>query len=366
MENTQSPFDRKFFTPEEATHRDKKIIWIKFPKDFTLLKMLKTVAKCKWSHSQKSWYVTDNNFNRDLFGLEKRIVGKDVLLKIHGNNLAQFQKYQNQLILKGFSPNTIRVYSLEFAQLLYTLKSFSVQNLTKEKLQSYFLYCHKELNISENQIHSRMNAVKFYFEKVLHQDKMFFDIPRPKKPLLLPKALNTAEITKLISVTHNPKHKLILQLCYGMGLRVSEIVNIKIEHVDSKTMKVLIAHGKGKKDRYVNLPQSILLDLRLYYKAFAPKVYLFEGQAGGQYAIRSAQSVFKISMNKARIKKTVGIHSLRHSYATHLLEFGTDISLIQKLLGHNDIKTTLQYTQVSDRTISNVKSPLDHLQSPKS
>ena len=366
MENTQSSFDRKFFTPEVAIHHDKKIIWIKFPKDFTLLKMLKTVAKCKWSHSQKSWYVTDNNFNRDLFGLEKRIVGKDVLLKIHGNNLAQFQKYQNQLILKGFSPNTIRVYSLEFAQLLYTLKSFSVQNLTKEKLQSYFLYCHKELNISENQIHSRMNAVKFYFEKVLHQDKMFFDIPRPKKPLLLPKALNTAEITKLISVTHNPKHKLILQLCYGMGLRVSEIVNIKIEHVDSKTMKVLIAHGKGKKDRYVNLPQSILLDLRLYYKAFAPKVYLFEGQAGGQYAIRSAQSVFKISMNKARIKKSVGIHSLRHSYATHLLEFGTDISLIQKLLGHNDIKTTLQYTQVSDRTISNVKSPLDHLQSPKS
>ena len=128
--------------------------------------------------------------------------------------------------------------------LLYILAAFPVEDLTKEKLQSYFLYCHKELKLSENQIHSRMNAVKFYFEKVLHQDKIFFDIPRPKKPLLLPKALNTEEIKKLIAATDNPKHKLILQLCYGMGLRVSEIVNIKIEHVDSKTMKVLVARGK--------------------------------------------------------------------------------------------------------------------------
>ena len=361
MENTQPVFDKKYFAPAEATHRDKKIIWIKFPKDFTLVKMLKSVTKAHWSNTQKSWYVTDNSFNRDLFGLAKKIVGKEVLLKIHPNNLAAFQKLQNHLVLKGFSRNTMRVYSLEFAQLLYILKSFPVEELTKEKLQSYFLYCHKELNLSENQIHSRMNAVKFYFEKVLHQDKLFFDIPRPKKPLLLPKSLNTSEISKLLSVTDNPKHKLILQLCYGMGLRVSEIVNLKIEHIDSQTMKVLIAHGKGKKDRYVNLPKTILADLRLYYKAYLPKVYLFEGQTGGQYAIRSAQSVFKIAMKKAGIRKSVGIHCLRHSYATHLLEFGTDISLIQKLLGHNDIKTTLNYTHVADLTVASVQSPLDKL-----
>ena len=361
MENTQIVFDKKFFAAEEATHQEKKIIWIKFPKDFTLIKMLKSVAKCKWSQSQKSWYVTDNNFNRELFGLDKKIVGKEVLLKIHPNNLAEFKKYQNQLILKGFSQNTLRLYSTEFAQLLYIIKSFSIQNLTKEKLQSYFLYCHKELELSENQIHSRMNAVKFYFEKVLHQDKVFFDIPRPKKPMLLPKALNTTEIQKIISHTENPKHKLILQLCYGMGLRVSEIVNLKVEDVDSKTMRVLIQRGKGKKDRYVNLPESILQELRLYYKTFLPKEYLFEGQYGGKYATRSVQVVFKNAMKKAGIFKTVGIHSLRHSYATHLLEYGTDISLIQKLLGHNDIRTTLNYTHVARRTISNVQSPLDKL-----
>lgn len=361
MENTYSTFDKKYFIPEESTHRDQNIILLKFPRDFALVNMLKSAAKCRWSQTKKSWYVADSPSNRDLFGLDRKIVGKEVLLKIHPVNLDEFAKYQNHLILKGFSQNTIRVYSLEFAQLLYILKSFPIKDLTKEKLQSYFLYCHKELKLSENQIHSRMNAVKFYFEKVLHREKIFFDIPRPKKPLLLPKALNTTEIKKLLNVTVNPKHKLILQLCYGMGLRVSEIVNIKIEHIDSKTMKVLIASAKGKKDRYVNLPQTILQDLRQYYKAFTPKIYLFEGQSGGKYAIRSAQFVFKNSMNKAGIIKTVGIHSLRHSYATHLLEYGTDISLIQKLLGHNDIKTTLNYTQVADRTISKVQSPLDHL-----
>ncbi len=165
MENAQPVFDNKFFTPEEAIHNGKNIIWIRFPKDYTLIKMLKSAAKARWSNTQKSWYVTDNSANRERFGLDKKIVGKEVLLKIHPNNLAPFQTYQNQLLLKGFSQNTIRVYSLEFAQLLYTLRSFPVHELTREKLKSYFLYCHQELKLSENQIHSRMNAVKFYFEK---------------------------------------------------------------------------------------------------------------------------------------------------------------------------------------------------------
>jgi len=361
MKNTQPTLDKNLFHAKEATHKGKNILCIQFQKDPHLINLLKNATKAFWSQTQKVWFVTDNNFNRDLFGLERKIVGKEVLLKIHSNNQEAFQKFINHLILKGFSQNTIKVYSVEFAQLLYIIKSFSVNALTKERLQSYFLYCAKELLLSENQIHSRMNAIKFYFEKVLHQEKMFFDIPRPKKPQLLPKALNTEEISKIIKITTNPKHKLILQLCYGMGLRVSEVVNLKIEHIDSVTMKVLIHCAKGKKDRYVNLPHSILSALRLYYKEYRPKIYLFQGQYGGQYAVRSAQSVFKDAMNKAKIRKTVGIHSLRHSYATHLLEYGTDITLIQKLMGHNDLKTTLNYTHIADRTISNVQSPLDKL-----
>ena len=153
----------------------------------------------------------------------------------------------------------------------------------------------------------------------------------------------------------------MLKLCYGMGLRVSEIVNIKIKDVDSKNMQVFITRAKGKKDRYVNLPETILEQLRIYFKEYQPKEYLFEGQYGGQYSIRSVQAVFRKALQTAKINKSVGIHSLRHSFATHLLENGTDIRFIQELLGHKDIKTTLIYTQVSDKSIRRIKSPLDNL-----
>ncbi len=160
-------------------------------------------------------------------------------------------------------------------------------------------------------------------------------------------------------MTTNLKHNTMLKLCYGMGLRVSEIVNLKITDIDSKNMQVFIERAKGKKDRYANLPESILVQLRTYFKEYRPKKYLFEGQSGDEYSIRSAQSVFSNAMKKANINKVVGIHGLRHSFATHLLERGTDITYIQQLLGHNDIKTTLRYTHVTKKNIQNIKSPLD-------
>lgn len=359
--NAQSEFNPEFFEVILGSHANQKIIWVKFPKDFQKLKILKKVTKPRWSNSQKCWYVIDNGFNRELFGLEKEIIGKEAFLKINEVNLRAMKRFQEQLILKGFSTSTYKTYSLEFAQLLYLLKEVSVEKLSAEKLRSYILYCHQVLQLSENQIHSRINALKFYFEKVLGREKMFFEIPRPKKPQLLPKALNQEEIKKIIASTENPKHKLIIQLSYGMGLRVSEIVNLRIEDIDSVKMRVFIQKAKGKKDRYVNLPKIILNDLRKYYKEFKPQEYLFEGKFGGKYSTRSAQQVFKTAMNKAGIKKTVGIHSLRHSYATHLLEYGTDISLIQKLLGHNDIKTTLVYTNVANNQLTKVESPLDKI-----
>jgi site-specific recombinase XerD len=153
----------------------------------------------------------------------------------------------------------------------------------------------------------------------------------------------------------------MLKICYGAGLRVSEIVNLKITDIDSKNMQLFIEKAKGKKDRYVNLPESILEQLRAYYKEYKPKEYLFEGQYGGKYSARSAQKVFQNAMEKAKINKSVGIHGLRHSFATHLLEAGTDIRFIQELLGHKDIKTTLLYTHVTNNSIKNIKSPLDKI-----
>lgn len=215
--------------------------------------------------------------------------------------------------------------------------------------------------MAERKMNGKINAIKFFFEQVLHRPKMFFDIPRPKKPTTLPKLLSRTEVKKIVRVTINLKHNIAIQLYYGMGLRVSELVNLKLEDVDSKRMMVRISVAKGKKDRYVPLPESILPKLREYYIAYKPKLYLFEGQYGGPYAKSSLQQVFKNALRKAGIKKTIGIHGLRHSYATHLLESGADMRFVQELLGHNSIKTTQLYTKVTPRSISKIKSPLDSL-----
>ena len=282
--------------------------------------------------------------------------------KIHQINQGAVDKIVEQLKLKGYSNSTIRTYRSEFAQFLMALKNHSVESCDAQKIRSYILYCYEHLKLAENTLHSRINALKFYFEQVLHREKMFFkEIPRPKKHSQLPKTIHKNDIKKMFDVTKNLKHNTMLKLCYGMGLRVSEIVNLKIRDIDSNNMQVFIEKSKGKKDRYVNLPQSILEQLRVYYKEYRPKIYLFEGQNGEQYAKRSLQNVFKNALRKAKINKNVGIHSLRHSYATHLLEQGTDIRFIQELLGHKDLKTTLIYTNVSNNSIRNVKSPLDNI-----
>lgn len=344
-----------------GSHRDREVIWVAFPKDRHLISHLRQFTKARWSATKKCWYVPDVLHYRQLFRLPPKSIGKHAIQKIHPVNQPAFTRFCEQLVLKAYSPNTIKTYSLEFAQLLYVLKAFPVDKLSPDQLRSYCLYCMQKCHLSENQMHSRLNALKFYFEQVLHREKFFMEIPRPKKPSILPRVLSTREIRALFKVTTNPKHLMMLYLCYGMGLRVSEIVKLKIEHINSKRMQVLIAGAKGKKDRYVSLPEKVLPELRNYYKLFKPKIYLFEGQYGGPYAIRSVQAVFKQAMNKAHIDKSIGIHSLRHSYATHLLESGTDITYIQKLLGHNSLKTTQRYTHVSQKDIAKIISPLDRL-----
>ena len=357
-------FDPKNYAFSAGEHREKSVIFVHFPfNPFLLEELRKKFSVVRWSATKRGFYLPDVNAVRKEIGMTpKTEPGKAVLSQIRPVNLAALKRMHELLLLKSYSPNTIRVYCVEFAQLLYLLKDTPVDTLTPERLRGYFLYCVTKLKLSENIIHSRMNAIKFYFEQVLRREKIFFEeIPRPKKMASLPKVLNKSEITTIFSKTENLKHLVMMKLCYGMGLRVGEIVNLKIGNIDSKRMQVHIEGAKGKRDRYVTLPTSILEELRNYYRAYRPKTYLFEGQYGGQYSVRSLQAVFKNAMQKANIKKTVGIHGLRHSYATHLLECGTDMVFIQKLLGHKDIKTTEIYAKVSNRQLGKVKSPLDDL-----
>ena len=355
-----SDFQSKDFQFSPGSHKDKNVIWIKFRKDDLLIKKVKALVGSKWSATARCWYVPDKPVYRELFSISAKV---DLYEQadIAPVNQPAYTQYVAQLKLKAYSQNTIHTYTSEFAAYLKALKGVFVDKITPERLRSYFLYCLDILKLSENTVHSRLNAIKFYYEQVRHREKFFFDIPRPQRPEKLPKVLNDKEIKKIFDSTINLKHRMILKLTYGMGLRVSEVVKLKISDIDSSRMQVFIEAAKGKKDRYVNLPHSILEDLRKYYKEYRPVKYLFEGQNGGQYTVRSVQAVFKTAMKKARINKRIGVHGLRHSYATHLLEAGTEMSFIQSLLGHTDIKTTQIYAKGGRKEVQKVKSPLDRL-----
>jgi integrase/recombinase XerD len=346
-----------------ASHRGKDVIFIRFEHNSELNLRVKKLIGVRWSQSKKAWYVIDSAFYRHKFGLDpKSPIGKEILVNIRAVNHPALQKYIETLQLKAYSPNTITTYRNEFAQLLYVLKNKNVDELDAKRLRDYFVYCTTTLKLSEHTLHSRMNAIKFYFEKVLGREKIFFEIPRPKKPFQLPNVLALSQVERLFSKLENLKHKTMLYLAYSAGLRISEVINLRVKDIHSERMVINIKGAKGKKDRTVSLSQGILELLRKYYRVYTPKHWLFEGQyKEEQYSTRSLQQVFHRAKNEAKIRQDVTFHSLRHSYATHLHERGTDIKLIQELLGHNDIKTTLRYTHVSNRTIENIVSPFEQL-----
>lgn len=276
-------------------------------------------------------------------------------------NLLALDRFVKTLALKAYSPATMHHYRQEFQKLLMLLGELDVSSLTTEQVKSYLLWLITKKGYGESHANTAVNAIKFYFEKVLLQPRVVYDLPRPKKPLVLPKVMGKESITRIIQAMDNLKHQSMLMLAYAAGLRVSEIVALKLVDIDSDRMCINIRRAKGKKDRVVALSPILLDHLRDYFRAYRPKEWLFEGQGGGQYSARSVQQVFKDAKALAGVKTPGGIHTMRHSFATHLLESGTDIRFIKDLLGHNSLSTTLRYTHVSLKQITLIKSPLDDL-----
>jgi integrase/recombinase XerD len=353
------------------THRNKARILVQFAHNKVLNERMKQVPGSQWSSTLKGWHIPDTEENRNRCGLpvatalavqQQKVQRSTIRLSV--NNKAQLLLYLEQLALKKYSKSTLQTYRNEFTQLLQLLGDYDVQRLKPEHLKRYMLYCVVKLQLSENTLHSRLNALKFYFEQVLKKEKFFFDIPRAKKQIQLPKVLNEAEIGRLFKAITNLKHKAIVFTAYSAGLRVSEVVNLKQTAIDSTRMTISIEQSKGKKDRYVNLSPVLLDILRNYLKQQVPrpKVYLFEGQIPGTaYSTRSAQQIFIDAKKRAHIPKHVSFHGLRHSFATHLLEKGVDIKYIKDILGHFDIRTTERYVHVARKQLVNIASPLDDL-----
>ncbi|MBS3084690.1 tyrosine-type recombinase/integrase [Candidatus Pacearchaeota archaeon] len=262
-------------------------------------------------------------------------------------------KLKRELEIRNFSNQTVKAY-------LYSVDKFvefsKGKGLNEDSIKDYI---QKGLeNKNPTSVRRDLFAIKFFFEKVLKQK---VNIPNPKKNKTLPEILTIEEIKKLIESANNIKHRLIIKLLYGCGLRVSEIVNLKVNDLNFVEELIKINLAKGKKDRFVKIPSSIKDELESYLKLNKHNT-LFPSNRGGKLTKDTIQKIVQNSAKRAGIKKRVYPHLLRHSFATHLLEQGTDLRMIQKLLGHSDIKTTQIYTQISQASIKNIKSPLDNLQ----
>lgn len=384
-------------------HRKKEWIGLKFEHNHKVQNTIKTIPNWRYSDSNKLWLVPLSKENYTMlvktikpfanihleplkaYLLQKKEVTKQkqnlkilphkeqlqlqaaVLpddARIHAVNKSILPKVQQHLQLKGYSISTRRTYLNEIAQFLQTIKAKPANEFTPQRIMDYLQYCYTTLKLSENTLHSRMNALKYYYEKVLGKEKFFWEIPRAKKPFQLPNVLAEQEIVRLFNAITNLKHKAILFTAYSAGLRVSEVVTLKVADIDSNRMQIKIESAKGKKDRMVNLSPVLLDVLRQYIKKSNPQptVYIFESEIMGEaYSSRSAQKVFQRAKEKAGIAKNVTFHSLRHSFATHLLEKGIDIRYIKDILGHFSIKTTQRYTHVKKDQLINITSPLDDL-----
>lgn len=237
----------------------------------------------------------------------------------------------------------------------------NIDHVTKEEINAYISELILGKNISASQQNQRINAIKFYYEKVLGREREYYSIHRPRSEKKLPVVLSEEEVHRLLNSIENLKHRTILSLIYSAGLRISELINLRIEDIDSGRNLIFIRNSKGKKDRTTLLSQAILEMLRDYYRQYRPSDYLFQGQNGGKYSVKSIQNVFKRALKHSGIKKQATVHTLRHSFATHLLERGTDLRYIQELLGHSSSKTTEIYTHITQKGIDKIISPFDHI-----
>ena len=345
--------------------KEQAVVFIDFEFNWNIVDRMKSVAGAEYISSKKCWFIPGEKFKLQQFKSE---LGDGFILNTE-NYKADNKKIKPEILegylavlkRKRYSENTIKTYTNYFSSFIDYFSGAKLEEVPPEQINNYILELIEKKNISSSQQNQRINAIKFYYEKVLGKGKQFYKIERPRTGRHLPNVLSKEEIKAIFENTGNLKHKCILELIYSAGLRRNEVLNLQPVDIDSNRMRIKIRGGKGKKDRYSLLSQNVLNDLRIYFKAFYPNEWLFEGQNGGQYSSSSVAKVLKNAAIKAGLNKRVHVHMLRHSFATHLLEQGTNLRVIQELLGHEDIKTTEIYTHVSNLEIDKVINPIDEI-----
>jgi site-specific recombinase XerD len=274
------------------------------------------------------------------------------------------KQVDDELVLRGMAYGTRKSYGQHLRNYFDWLKQKQVapEQATREKVRAYLVELASSGRVSAAYCRGARAAIIFLYETTLKQHDKASDLPRMKRPAQLPVVMSREEVARLLKVTYDLKHKALLMVAYSAGLRVGEAVRLKVSEIDSKRMQVRVTAGKGAKDRYTLLSETALTILREYFRAFKPKDWLFPGKVRGDHlAESSAERIFRASLKRAGIAKPATFHTLRHSFATHLLEDGVDMRYIQALLGHGNIRTTERYTHVSESALGRIKSPLDKL-----
>ncbi|WP_272151741.1 site-specific tyrosine recombinase/integron integrase [Tenacibaculum aiptasiae] len=354
---------------EQKNHRKVHQLLVKFKYNENLINLIRKIPNVNWSSSLKSWYIKDTLDNLNLIlntFKNKATIDQSKLSRKNAfkRNLTDEQrKLLNNfyLYLKGkrYSRSTIQTYTFFIADFVNFYTKVSLENLTNRDVEIFIEKVFIERNYSISSQRQFISALKIFINFYPYTKINNLKLERPKKSRKLPNVLSQEEVLNIIRCTQNLKHRAIISLIYSCGLRVSELVNLKLVDFHIERKQLIIKNGKGRKDRYVSLAESFLPLLSNYYNTFKPSIYFVEGQKGGKYSTESIRQFLRRSCKKAHINKTVTPHTLRHSYATHLLENGVDIRYIQSLLGHAKPETTMIYTHVKRKDLMEIQNPLD-------
>jgi len=356
-----------------AVNIHNRVLKLYFIYNQAVIEAIKQLPLCRWNGTENCWTLPYSEPSvksiREFAvanGLEW-IYREEQKQKVLPPNRSQAklranpETYLAKLRELRYSTNTIDSYTFMFKEFINYYPDKELGDITEEEIVGYLQYLVTERKISTSYQNQAINAIKFYYERVLGGRRRVYLIERPREEKFLPEVLSQEEVTALLNAIDNLKHKAVLMTIYSGGLRISELINLKIKDIDSNRMQIRIEQGKGKKDRYTLLGQKTLEVLRSYVKQYQPREWLFEGVNYGPFSETSIKKALKTALERTKITKHVTPHTLRHSFATHLLESGTDLRYIQSLLGHQSTKTTEIYTHITVKGFDQIKNPLDRL-----
>lgn len=361
-------------------HNGKERMFAEFPRNAKLIAAVRQIPGARWSQTKRMWHLHPTNevfallrekvkgiATLDSSELKQQTAAKKLPVIQYAGlqpatiaQLDTFKKYMQQL---RYSPQTVENYLSHLKQFFNYFHDADHARLTEHHVEQFNHEIIITGGLSPSYQRSMVGAIKLFYSHFNGHRMDIAKLQRPRKEHRLPEVLSKEEVQRIIKATNNVKHKALLSIIYSCGLRIGEALNLKLKDLDKNRKLIRIEQAKGKKDRYVPYSDKLRALLREYYEKWEPrpKEYLFEGQYGGKYSQRSAGIVLHVAIKKCGIRKHASLHGLRHSFATHLLEAGTDVRYIQEILGHNSIKTTMIYAHVSSKKLNEIKSPLDDL-----